>query len=723
MAQSEPESITVTGISKAPATLKPAGQTTYSTTRATFANTPALTVADMLVTVPGVSFVTGNGPRDVAISIRGSNDRQTYGLRNIQVLEDGFPMTQPDGLARADLIDPHAYDGADVVEGPASTVYGNYAVDGAILFRTRDGADVQGMELGSDFGSYGLFNQYVTAGVGGHSYDLMVFGSDVRGDGFIANSRYETSTENARLRVNLSPRDRLIFKVVNNVTDTRLPVRLSLNQFGQNPFQRNCRNLQAPGCGSVALYENGAYGNTTAVSPEAAGLGRFDRRTLVGLRWEHDLDSRTILRTQFAYDERDIDQPTSNTSFVGVYDSYNVSSDITSNGHLLGLPVTSFGGVNFNDLDMGSQVYNVTPRGGATLGSPTQFVFGHQWNVGGRFQEEIRLAAQWKAVVGLGGEYSDLGATETILSSSAAGLSRRFVTANRYYFNLAPEGALVYTPSAAWTLHGRVATGYGTPQTSNLFVTPQGTFGNNAQLESQSNVGLDLGAEWHPGPALTLQATGFYEFFHDELVTQTAGVNLQSYTFNAPASEHRGVELGANWTPLPRVLPGGHVVMTYTYDNQIYTNYTEVLASSSLSRSFNRTGNAIPGVVPSVLDVRLVYDRRAGQLEGVGGFLELSYRDGFWLDNANLLKAPGADLLNVELHYDPPARIRALHRLHLFFEVQNLANRTYVGSASNLSDSLTASGGEAGPVVLAGKTGSIYAGAPRSFFGGVRVRF
>ncbi|MCQ8240033.1 TonB-dependent receptor family protein [Rhizosaccharibacter radicis] len=715
--------MTVQGGTRVPATARPAGQTRYGATRAVFARTPALTAADMVATIPGVSAIAGNGPRDTAISVRGSDARQTFGLRNLQVLEDGFPMTQPDGLARSDLIDPHAYASLDVVQGPSSTIYGNYAVDGALLFHTRDGADIQGIELGSDFGSYGLFNQYVSAGGAGRWWDLSVFGSDVRGDGFIRNSRFDTSTENVRLRISLSPRDRLVFKVVNNRTDTRLPLRLSLDQFGRNPFQRDCGAAVAAGCGSVSLFRNGAYGATVATTADAADLGRFDRRTIVGMRWEHDLADRATWRTQFAYDERDIDQPTSNTSFVGVYDSYNVSSDLTADARPWGVPVRSFAGLNFNYLDLGSQVYNITPLGGATIGAPTQLVYGHQWNAGARFQEEIRLAARWKLVLGLGGEYSDLGATETILGYTATSATRRFVTANRFYFNLAPEGSLIYTPDQHWTLHTRVGTGYGTPQTSNLFVTPAGVFGNNAQLESQSNVGVDVGAEWHPSAALSLQATLFYEFFRNELVTQSAGVNLQSYTFNAPASEHRGVELGADWHMLPRALPGAHLLLSYTYDNQIYTRYSDVLTGGGTSATFDRAGNAIPGVVPNQLDLRLLYDQPDGRLEGVGGFVEFNFRDAYWLDNANLLRAPSAGLLNLELHYDPPRRMGAWHRLHLFCEIENLANRTYVASAANIADGLGANGAPLGKTALAGRTGSIYAGQPRSAFGGVKVRF
>ncbi len=41
---------------------------------------------------------------------------------------------------------------------------------------------------------------------------------------------------------------------------------------------------------------------------------------------------------------------------------------------------------------------------------------------------------------------------------------------------------------------------------TNLFVTPQGTFGNNTQLKTQTNTGVDFGAEWTP--SINLHLTG-----------------------------------------------------------------------------------------------------------------------------------------------------------------------------------------------------------------------
>jgi iron complex outermembrane receptor protein len=94
------------------------------------------------------------------------------------------------------------------------------------------------------------------------------------------------------------------------------------------------------------------------------------------------------------------------------------------------------------------------------------------------------------------------------------------------------------------------------------------------------------------------------------------------------------------------------------------------------------------------------------------------------MDNANLLKAAGTTLFNLNLHYDPPADHGWLSRVHFYYDIQNLASRTYIASANNISDSLNAATGmENGEGVLINNTGSIWAGVPRANFGGFRVKF
>ena len=91
------------------------------------------------------------------------------------------------------------------------------------------------------------------------------------------------------------------------------------------------------GCGSVSLFNNGFNGPKTPITAVQAGLGREDRRTIVGGRWEHDFDNTTTWRNQFVFDDRNISQPTGATSAIGDFPSYNYMSDVTKRGEIFGL--------------------------------------------------------------------------------------------------------------------------------------------------------------------------------------------------------------------------------------------------------------------------------------------------------------------------------------------------------------------------------------------------
>lgn len=706
----------------------PLSQTQAQVSREDFKNSPATTIADVVGLVPGVTFLQGNGPRDVSISIRGSSNRQTYGVRNSQVFEDGFPVTQPDGLARTDLTDPHAYSSIDVVQGPSSALYGNYATGGAINFHTRSGSEVQGLEVGADFGSFGYYNDYINYGAGDERYQLSVFASNVRAEQATVNNQYNTVTANIIASFAATPHDRMTFKFINNDLDTNLSIRLSLAQYQQNPFQKGCETYNTSfatnGCGSISVFANGYNGTRVSLGAAQAGLNRHDRRTIVGARYEHDLSSNSTWQTQFVWDNRDANQPTSASAYRGTLPSFNLTSNLLRRGRLVDRQSSTFAGGSFNYENINSQSSNLMPGGNATLGGATQTVVGSHLNSGFHFREEIALAERWTLVAGVGGEYTRLSAIANNFTYPVGGTPVISpVSADRTFFNVAPEVGVQFHPDHALRLHARFGTGYGTPQATQLFTNAQGQFGNNTTLKTQRSLGIDGGADWSLGSTLQLSAALFYEWFRNEQVTQSPGVNLQSFTFNAPASVHRGVQAGIDWHPLPQVLTGLRLRGSYTYDNQIYTDYTEQLTTGSVSNSFLRNGNRIPGVQPHFVNVRAAYDQAQGWLRGFGGYLEANWRDKYAIDNANFLSSPGYTLLNLSTHYDPPAGRGALSRLRFFFDIQNLANKTYVASAGNLTNTLNAAGQQNGSSVLAQATGSIYAGTPRASYGGIRVRF
>jgi iron complex outermembrane receptor protein len=458
-------------------------------------------------------------------------------------------------------------------------------------------------------------------------------------------------------------------------------------------------------------------------SAAQAGLNRTDRRTIAGLRWEHRFDDATTWRNQFVFDDRNIRQPAGVTGGKGDFPSYNVMTDVTQHGSLFGLKATHFLGAAYNTMSWSSDTFNLLPNAGpddAVFGKLRANTTGKTANLEARAREEIELTDRVTGLAGVGVGKTWMSGTSTSYTYGASGALTRtgVVTAENSFVNVAPEVGLLYRPTNTWQLHGRVATAYGTPQLGNLFVTPTGDPGNNTQLKPQTLVGYELGADWMPAQTVRLSATGYYEFFRNELVSQTPGVGKSSYTFNAPASEHRGVELAADWS----FAPGWRLFGAYTYNDHVFTEYTEQLATGTAAGRFDRNGKKIPGVSPNELTARLGYDQPAGPLAGLGGFVEFVWKSAFHLDNANILKVPGYELTNLNLHYTTALQGAYVRELSGFFEVRNLFDRRYIASANNVTNTLGTGGAQNGAAVLANATGSIYAGAPRTFVVGMRLK-
>jgi iron complex outermembrane receptor protein len=109
-------------------------------------------------------------------------------------------------------------------------------------------------------------------------------------------------------------------------------------------------------------------------------------------------------------------------------------------------------------------------------------------------------------------------------------------------------------------------------------------------------------------------------------------------------------------------------------------------------------------------------------LKGLGGYVELNYRDAAFMDNANLIQAPNYTLWNLNFHFDPKGGNSQGSGVHVIAEVRNLTDQVYVASASNLSDSISSTTGLQNPASTLANSGGIWAGAKRSLFVGLRIK-
>ncbi|MEO8945559.1 MAG: TonB-dependent receptor [Gemmatimonadaceae bacterium] len=168
---------------------------------------PAATPWDLLRQTAGVEVhQQGQGPGFASdASIRGfSSDHST----DMALWVDGVPINEPvnghaEGYNDWSLLFPLAIQDIDVIKGPVSPLYGNFAVAGVVNVRTLE--RMQGTQAVATVGSFGRVDGTVLSGFD-HGADGGVFGLRAsREDGFRPNSEDDLTQGHARLVHDITP--------------------------------------------------------------------------------------------------------------------------------------------------------------------------------------------------------------------------------------------------------------------------------------------------------------------------------------------------------------------------------------------------------------------------------------------------------------------------------------------------------------------------------------
>src|SRR5699024_9200273 len=73
--------------------------------------------------IPGVEM-DQSSLSDSRVSIRGNGIRSPWGIRDIKVYVNGIPLTETDGTTRLEALDVADLHSAEIIKGPASSIYG-----------------------------------------------------------------------------------------------------------------------------------------------------------------------------------------------------------------------------------------------------------------------------------------------------------------------------------------------------------------------------------------------------------------------------------------------------------------------------------------------------------------------------------------------------------------------------------------------------------------------
>ncbi len=602
-----------------------------------FADTRGISLKDALGSVPGVFIQSRSGGQDVRVTIRGFGARgngersNTGNIRGIRILTDGIPVTEPDGRTALDLVDLGSTDRIEVARSNVSALYGN-ASGGAVNLRTNFDFEKPYLQLRERAGSFGYHREQALAG--------FALGTSSRATFSILNSTFDGWREHSqstalatqiRLAAPLDDATRLGLLIDATSDLNRFPGPLTAAQADSAPRQANPLfvsrdDRRGNKVGRVALTFDRAIDPSRDVAinlfVEPKVLERSERNRFRDFNRYHVGGSATYeWRTELS---------------TGVESRFSMGADEAwQDGSIL--------------------FYNLTPEGGR--GGELRANKREGANAAGGFiQEQITWNERWSARVAARYDAIWYLAEDRITPE---------LNDDRSFNHVTPKVALSYHRSDH-TIYAALGGGVEVPAFNEI--DPPAPFDTltalNPFLDPMHSVTYELGARGEIRPAasdgpgrLRYDAALYWIDVRNDIVPFDGG----AFFFTAGKSRRKGVELGLEWLPLPRLRCQGSL----TVSDNTYRVYRNELGDFS--------GKEVAGLAGVVGTAAVRY------LTPLGVSAEISTEsvDAYFADDANTARTKPYTLLDATLGY---SRAFGERSLRVYVAGHNLADRKYAAS-------------------------------------------
>jgi iron complex outermembrane receptor protein len=594
----------------------------------------ALSLDQALRGVPGVTVQNRqNFSLGDRLIIRGAGARAQFGVRGIMILADGIPLTLPDGQAVLSNLDLLATGRAEVIRGPASSLYGN-AAGGVISLRTEDFApEPLVVRPAVAFGNYGFaMGRLKLSGTAGSTGYL----ADFEANAWTGFREYGSADF---YRFNVTTRS-----AVGERAELRLTGSYFSMPFAENPSSLNEEDArERPRFVRPFVIEQGAgkeirqgqFGLAYASAP--AGSGRLE---LTG--WGLLRDVRNPIPGRIIVLDR---------AAGGLRASYEASTAVASWPFhwIVGTDISYLGDDREEYENLGVQEAGGEAQAGDLLIAQREEV--------GALGPFLQLTLQPAAAVSVtaGGRFDVYGfrATDRLLADGDDSGERTFT-------RFSPMVGVEVTANAWLHLYANVATAYQTPTTSELSNRPSGEGGFNPLLDPETTVSFSAGAKGVLlAPRLSYDLALYTADVRDAILP-FQGPDEDVFFRNAGEVTRRGVELQTIWT----ALAGFEARLSYTYQDFVFGDFTTVEGDFS--------GNREPGVPIHQLDAGLTYSRSGWVAEG-----RFRWVDAYPVNDSNT--ASNWSYGVVDLRLSATARL-GVWALVPYVGVDNLFSARYNGS-------------------------------------------
>lgn len=618
--------------------------------------TKAWNVGEAIGSLPGVQAESKNGAYDTHIIIRGAGAKAAYGVREIMIMVDGVPVTDPDSFTRLDMVDTSDIERIEVVKGPNSTLYGANAAGGVINIITKNPMEAQGLNIKLSHGSYNSEETHVQ--YGGNSGDLYYVLSGTRRstDSWREHNKFDSHQLNGRFSYILDDSSDLTLSLSYTESDLELPGNLTKEEFDADHTQQ-----------ASSWIHMGRYSTNKRLA-----LG-YNKEFTGG----NDLIAKAYMQDWYHYHPVPYGINDGGAVVSGLDLQLNIPSELMGKKSITSVGVSgqrddrASAKYTYRDTTWNSFAGRVTAPysdsdiRGDLMEADTNIVDKY----GVFVQESIWLGENTILDVGLRHDVVDFDLHsdkhyEWDHSIGNYAAASDVVDIEESWKRLSPRLGINHALSDGMHVYGAISTGFQTPTQSELET--------NLDLDPQKSVNYELGLKGSTETGHRYEAVAFHTKIEDE-VLKLVDFFGTSYYDNAGETVHQGLELSGVYRATSTISIGAN----YTYSDFYFDKYEEQEADYSSGFpptiiTHYRSGNQIP-LIPEHKYTAFV-DYRSP--EGFYGRLSSNTWGEYYVDTANSETYDGFTVLNAKVGHK-------LKNRDFYLQAGNILDKKYAAEVGS----------------------------------------
>ncbi len=604
----------------------PAG--VYTVTEDEIETKPGVGTYELLQGISGVQATTRNGGYDVRLIIRGGGLKAPYAVREINILLDGVPITDPDGLTRLDFIDTQLLEQIDIVKGPNSTLYGANSAGGVVNFITVSPFKFQGFKIKAGYGSYNtyMFNVLYGGNIKGKLfYNFST--SYKKSDSWREWNEFESFKNTLKLGYTPDPDSTLEMTLNFSRADLQLPGYLTKEEFEEDPTQQTSSPWRKSGRYSSIVFWSGKYERHISKDLKLKSILYLQRWTHY-----HPVTARIVTGgsyvggtdTQISYKHRLFGREAELITGIQIrYDHYDSKRYAYKYCKL----------TNGYDLCTNSSRTNKIEY---VISDETGELADKQKNrnlMWGVFAQETVRPTK-RSIVDLGIRF------DQVVFDLKKDIYIDFAWGRNYYeetnenisrkktFNaVSPRVGVTYKLLPVLNAYATISTGFQTPQDNEVLTNPD--------LEPAKITNYEIGLKGSDKRRFYFSTAFFYSLVKDEIVYTILENGERTY-MNAGETEKKGFEFDGKLRIFGPLVVGG----AYSYFDFRYKDFVEYLTGRTVV-AYDRSGNKLPYIPQYMYSLYLQWWSK----EGLRFRVDTTTWGPYYVDNANTEKYSGYEFV------------------------------------------------------------------------------